>query len=172
MKFKEEIDQIPKELILYFDECGFDINMIKEYGYQLKSQRLLAERSGRRGDRITVIAVRDHNNNLLAPFMFEGYTNKTVVKEYLKKVLLPITKENQVIIMDNAGFHKGDDIQELIESKNCKLKYLPSYSPDLNPIEKKWSQIKSWYRKLTHKYNDKTELIYKLLSVNNYQLFC
>ena len=91
--------------------------------------------------------------------MFEGYTNKTVVKEYLKKVLLPITKQGQVIIMDNAGFHKGDDIEELIESKNCKLKYLPSYSPDLNPIEKKWAQIKAWYRKLTHKYEDKTELI-------------
>lgn len=137
--------------------------MIKEYGYQLKSKRLLSDRSGKRGTRITVIAVRDHNNNLSAPLMFEGYTNKTVIKEYLQKVLLPIIKKNQVIIMDNAGFHKGDDIKELIESRGCKLKYLPPYSPDLNPIEKKWAQIKAWYRKLTHKYDNKLELIEMLL---------
>ena len=147
--------------------------MIKEYGYQLKSERLLADRSGQRGVRITVIAVRDHNHNLLAPLMFEGYTDKTVLKEYIKKILLPVLTKNQVIIMDNASFHKGDDIKGLIESKGCRLKYLPPYSPDLNPIEKKWAQIKGWYRKLTHEYEDKLELIDKLLSVNNgYQLFC
>ena len=137
--------------------------MIKEYGYQLKSKRLLADRSGQRGDRITVIAARDSNHNLLAPFMFEGYTDKVVFKEYLEKVLLPVIKKDQVIIIDNASFHKGDDIRELIESAGCKLKYLPTYSPDLNPIEKKWSQIKAWYRKLTHKYENKLELIELLL---------
>ena len=84
MKFKEEIDQIPQKLTLYLDECGFDLNMIKEYGYQLKSQRLLAERSGQKGDRITVIAVRDCNNNLLAPFMFEGYTHSDLKSGKIK----------------------------------------------------------------------------------------
>ena len=99
--------------------------MIKEYGYQLKSERLLADRSGQRGVRITVIAVRDHNHNLLAPLMFEGYTDKTVLKEYIKKILLPVLTKNQVIIMDNASFHKGDDIKGLIESKGCRLKISP-----------------------------------------------
>jgi len=137
--------------------------MIKEYGYQLKSERLLADRSGKRGKRISVIGARDYKNNLIAPMRFEGYTDKTVFMAYLEQVLLPILKEGQFIIMDNASFHKGDEVKELIESKGCKLKYLPKYSPDLNPIEKKWSQIKAWFRKLTYIYKDKEELIDMLL---------
>lgn len=137
--------------------------MIKEYGYQLKSKRLLADRSGKRSKRISVIGARDCNHNLMSPFMFEGYTDKTVFMVYLQQALLPTLKKGQVIIMDNASFHKGDEIKQLIESKGCKLKYLPKYSPDLNPIEKKWAQIKAWFRKLTYMYENKEELIERLL---------
>ena len=68
--------------------------------------------------------------------------------------------------MDNASFHKGKDIEDLIKSYNINLMYLPPYSPDLNPIEKKWSQIKSLYRKLTNSFEDKFKLIEHVL---NYQ---
>lgn len=146
--------------------------MQKEYGYQLKSERLIANRSGKRGTRITVIAVRNSNNDLLATFRFEGYTNKEIFKQYLMKVLLPIVKKDQIIIMDNAKFHKGNDIKELIESKECKIKYLPPYSPDMNPIEKKWAQIKKLYGKLTCKFKNKIELLDKLLSGNKYAISC
>ncbi len=135
------------------------MNMQKEYGYQLKSQRLIANRSGKRGIRITVIAVRDSNNNLLAVFRFEGYTNKEIFQQYLQEILLPVIKKDQVIILDNAKFHKGEDIRRLTEEKGVKLKYLPSYSPDLNPIEKKWAQIKKIYRKMTYKFENKLELL-------------
>lgn len=144
------------------------MNIQKEYGYQLKSQRLIANRSGKRGVRITVIAVRDSNNNLLAVFRFEGYTNKEIFLQYLQEVLIPIISKGQVIILDNAKFHKGNDIKELIESKECKVKYLPSYSPDLNPIEKKWAQIKKIYRKMTYKFENKLELLDNLLNGNKY----
>ena len=147
--------------------------MQKEYGWELKKQRLMAERSGKRGIRITVIAVRDSNHNLLATFRFEGYTNKEIFKQYLTKVLLPIIKtKEQTIVMDNASFHKGEDVTKLIESSGNKLRYLPTYSPDLNPIEKKWAQIKKTYRKMTYKFEDKLELLDELLSGRSYQLFC
>lgn len=148
------------------------MNMQKEYGYQLKSQRLMADRSGKRGVRITVIAIRDSNHSLLATLRFEGYTNKEIFKQYLTKVLLPILKKDQIIILDNAKFHKGEDIKELIESKECRIKYLPSYSPDLNPIEKKWAQIKKLYRKLTYKFKNKIELLDGLLGGNKYAMSC
>lgn len=147
--------------------------MQKEYGWELKKQRLMANKSGKRGVRITVIAVRDKNHNLLAPFRFEGYANKEIFKQYLTRVLLPLIKSKEkIIIMDNASFHKGDDITKLIESSKNKLKYLPTYSPDLNPIEKKWAQIKKIYRKMTHKFENKLELLDCLLNEESYQLFC
>lgn len=146
--------------------------MIKEYGYELTFKRLLADRSGQRGKRISVLSAINHNNLLISPMIFEGYTNKTIFKTYLEKMLLPTIKDkNMTIILDNASFHKGDDIKELIEKSGNNIKYLPPYSPDLNPIEKKWAQIKKLYRKMTHKFEDKVKLIDRLLIDNSYQEF-
>lgn len=143
--------------------------MIREYGYQLKSKRLLSERSGnRKNKRISVIGIRDHKHQLLHPFMFEGSTTKELFKAYLKKILLPNLPKSSYLVMDNATFHKGEDIKKLIKSYNINLLYLPTYSPDLNPIEKKWSQIKSYYRKLSHKWENKEELLTRILSSNQY----
>lgn len=139
--------------------------MIKEYGYQLKSKRLMADRSGQRGKRISVLSAINYNNLLIEPMIFEGYTTKTVFKTYLEKMLLPAIKnKNMTIILDNAPFHKGEDIKELVKQSGNNIKYLPPYSPDLNPIEKKWSQIKRLYRKMTHKFENKMELINLLLN--------
>ena len=148
---------------MYIDESGFNLNMIKEYGYQLKSKRLLANRSGKRGDRVTVIAARNHKHQLIAPCYFIGYTDRMVFEHYLKYILLPEIPTNTTLVLDNASFHKGVDIERLVSAKQCTLKYLPPYSPDLNPIEKKCSQLKSWFRKLTHLHDDKVDLIATLL---------
>ncbi len=80
--------------------------------------------------------------------------------------------KNQVIILDNAKFHKGNDIVELVEAKGGKLKYLPAYSPDLNPIEKKWAQVKKLYRKLSYRFENKIQLLDWLLGNNGRQQFC
>ena len=161
------INKILPSLLFYLDESGFDLNMVREYGYSLKGKRLLSERSGnRKGKRLSVIGIRNHEHKLLCPFIFNGSINKELFIAYLKRVLLPNLPKNSYLIIDNASFHKGEYIEELIKSYNINLIYLPTYSPDLNPIEKKWSQIKSWYRKLQHKFENKIELIEKLLCCN------
>lgn len=83
----------------------------------------------------------------MAPMYFKGYTDTETFIIWLKEYLLPELKQNQVIIMDNASFHKSKEIKELIESKNCKLIYQPPYSPDLNPIEHYWHFLKDLIRK-------------------------
>ncbi|MDP3837635.1 MAG: transposase, partial [Methylococcales bacterium] len=57
--------------------------------------------------------------------------------------LLPVLPSNSVVVIDNAYFHKRQDIQEAITQAGHILEYLPPYSPDLNPIEKKWAQAKA-----------------------------
>lgn len=147
-------------MIYYLDESGFDIDMVKNYGFAKVGQRLLADKSGNRKDkRISAIAVRNHKHQLLHPFYFKGSTNKETFKTYLNQILLPNLPKSSYLIMDNAAFHKGDDIKELIKSYGINLIYLPTYSPDLNPIEKKWAQIKSYYRKWSYYFEDKMELI-------------
>ncbi|WP_410521319.1 transposase [Candidatus Tisiphia endosymbiont of Sialis lutaria] len=57
-----------------------------------------------------------------------------------------IVNSGEVVVMDNASFHKSKKTKELIESVGCKLIFLPPYSPDLNPIEKFWANMKRWIK--------------------------
>ena len=65
----------------------------------------------------------------------------------MEHVLAPTLRRGQVVVMDNLSAHKGERIKELIERRGCQLVYLPSYSPDLNPIEEAFSKIKRLVRK-------------------------
>lgn len=87
------------------------------------------------------------DQKLLAPFTVEGACNRTVFETWLEKCLVPVLRPGQVIVMDNATFHKGGRIEQLIQKAGCLLLSLPSYSPDLNQIEKCWSWLKSRIRK-------------------------
>jgi transposase len=85
--------------------------------------------------------------NLIAPFTVEGACNRTVFETWLETCLLPTLVTGQVVVMDNATFHKGGRIEQLIQNAGCQLLYLPPYSPDLNKIEQCWSWLKSRIRK-------------------------
>jgi transposase len=77
----------------------------------------------------------------------EGPTTRDVFEAYLERVLIPALKPGQVVVMDNLSSHKGSRVRELIEGRGCELKYLPPYSPDLNPIEEAFSKIKRILRR-------------------------
>jgi transposase len=62
------------------------------------------------------------------------------------RLLAPTLNPGQVVMMDNLGAHRPKRIRELIEGRGCELIYLPSYSPDLNPIEEALSKIKHLFR--------------------------
>ncbi len=66
---------------------------------------------------------------------------------YLEKVLIPVLKPGQTVVLDNASFHKNPAIRDLIEKAGSNLIYLPPYSPDLNPIEHHWHSVKNTLRK-------------------------
>jgi transposase len=77
----------------------------------------------------------------------EGATTSKVFETYVRRLLAPALKPGQVVVMDNLGAHRPKRIRELIEERGCELIYLPSYSPDLNPIEEALSKIKHILRK-------------------------
>jgi len=71
----------------------------------------------------------------------EGATTSALFETYVQQVLAPTLRSGQVVVMDNLSAHKGQRIKELIEERNCELVYLPSYSPDFNPIEEAFSTV-------------------------------
>ena len=82
-----------------------------------------------------------------ATLAFDGATDATLFRGYVERCLAPALKQGQIVVMDNASFHKSPTTRTLIESKGCTLKYLPTYSPDLNPIEPQWALLKARLRK-------------------------
>ena len=82
------------------------------------------------------------------PLTVEGSTTSAVFEaSYVERILAPTLRGGQVVVMDNLSAHKGERVKELIEGRGCELMYLPSYSPDLNPIEEAFSKIKNLIRK-------------------------
>ena len=77
----------------------------------------------------------------------EGATTARVFETYVRKVLAPSLEEGQIVLMDNLGAHRPKRVRELIEARGCELMYLPSYSPDYNPIEEAFAKIKNLLRK-------------------------
>ena len=78
----------------------------------------------------------------------EGATTSGVFETYIERVLAPALRPGQVVVMDKLGAHRPKRIRELIEARDCELLYLPSYSPDLNPIEEALSKVKHILREI------------------------
>ena len=80
---------------------------------------------------------------VFAAMTFTGYCNSLLIETYVEQVLLPDLKPGQVIILDNASFHRKAKLEALLHKAGCQLLFLPPYSPDLNNIEQLWHRIKS-----------------------------
>ena len=90
---------------------------------------------------------------------FTGTCNTEVFNTWVEKCLVPILKLGQVVVMDNATFHKSDKTRKLIEDAGCKLIFLPPYSPDLNPIEIFWANLKAKIRNVINNFQTLAQAI-------------
>lgn len=77
----------------------------------------------------------------------DGATNTEVFRAYVREVLVPSLRAGDIVVMDNLGAHKNEQTIALIEQAGAEVRFLPAYSPDLNPIEMMWSKVKSRLRK-------------------------
>jgi len=116
--------------VVYVDESGVDNTLDYPYGWCHQSQRFEADKLGHRTCRISMIAAWC-NGHLLAPMTFKGYCDPALVETWVEQLLVPKLQAGQVVIMDNASFHKSTAIDEMIEAAGCKLLFLPPYSSDL-----------------------------------------
>ena len=90
---------------------------------------------------------------------FNDTCNTQLFEIWVEKILMPELKKGQIIIMDNATFHKSERTKMLIESAGCQLLFLPPYSPDLNPIEHFWAWFKKQIREIIGSFSSLEEAI-------------
>jgi transposase len=86
-------------------------------------------------------------DGMVAPMVLDGPINGDWFEAYVAQVLLPTLRPGDVVIMDNLSSHKRASIKAMIEAKGAKLRFLPPYSPDFNPIEMAFSKLKALLRK-------------------------
>ena len=132
-----------KEKLVYVDESGIDRSSYKNRGWGKKGKVLVGKTTGKRFRRTNIVAAQC-GKEILAPMTFMGSCDTKLFVTWIKEMLVPELSPGQVVVMDNASFHKSSLIKEAIEDAGCKLVYLPPYSPDLNPIEKFWANLKRW----------------------------
>jgi len=144
-QYKETIKDIPYESLVYIDESGIDMSICKDRGWGRKSEKLVGKKSGKYYQRTNIIAGYV-NRKSIAPMVFNGSCNSELFETWVEQFLIKELKPGQIVIMDNASFHRSQRTKDLIESVNCRIIFLPPYSPDLNPIEKFWANMKRWIK--------------------------
>lgn len=126
---------------VYLDESGFEPETTRTHGWARRGEAVHGFRSGNRRPRTSLIAART-TQGLEAPMLFCGTCNTAIFNQWLEEMLCPLLTENDVVVMDNAAFHKSEETKRLIEKTGATLLYLPPYSPELNPIEKDFANLK------------------------------
>ncbi len=129
------------ESIVYVDESGIDSFVSREHAWSERGQTVIGERSGKRFARESFVAGLIHKT-LVAPICYQGTMDGVLFNFWLSNFLLPEIGSGKTIIMDNAAFHKSPETAAIINGAGCDLIFRPPYSPDLNPIEKCWANLK------------------------------
>jgi transposase len=112
-----------------------------------KGERAYGKVPRNRGKNTTLIASMSLSG-MGESMCVEGATDCEVFEIYVEHFLAPKLRERQVVVLDGLGAHRPKRVRELIEQRGAELVFLPSYSPDLNPIEQAFSKIKNILRKV------------------------
>jgi putative transposase len=142
-KYRGRID--PARLV-FIDETWVKTNMAPLRGWAPRGQRLRAKVPHGHWKTMTFLAAL-RQDRVDAPCVFDGPINGERFRLYVDKMLVPVLKPGDIVVMDNLGSHKGKAVRQAIRQTGAKLLFLPKYSPDLNPIEQLFAKIKHWLRK-------------------------
>ena len=132
--------------LVFLDESGCNTDMTRRYAYSLGGSRAVDSAPLSKPKNTTILSSIQLDGTLRYT-TFSGGTTVERFKRYLETDLLPHLNGNSVLIMDNMKSHHAKAVRNLLDSSEIRYIYLPPYSPDLNPIEKLWSKVKSFLRK-------------------------
>lgn len=135
---------------VYLDEFGCKLSLRRRKGYSLIGTPCHINATGKRGNNLSVCAALDINGPIVFRAKFHAYNHAQFI-EFLEmlKTKLDMSKTN-VIIMDNASFHKKDLVLDWFKNNSLRYLFLPPYSPMLNPIEECFSKVKNEIKKLLY----------------------
>lgn len=155
---------MPKENFVYIDESGINSYLHREYAYSKRGKKVYDKIKGRKFKRTNIIAAK-YGKKIIAPMQYDTAMTGEFFEGWFEEILLPELPQNGVIIMDNASFHRKSQLNEIAENNDIRLIFLPPYSPELNPIEKLWANMKMFLRNFLYKFDSLDDAITSFFKV-------
>ena len=135
----------PKRLV-FIDETGTATNMARLRGRAQRGRRVIGRVPWGHWKIVTFVAAL-RQGEITAPFVIDRAMTSAIFVEYVRQCLVPTLSPDDIVVMDNLQPHKNAKVRELIEAAGAELRFLPAYSPDLNPIEQAFAKLKAHLRK-------------------------
>jgi len=132
--------------LVFIDETGTSTNMTRLRGRAKRGRRVVGRVPWGHWKTTTFVAGL-RNDRITAPFVIDRAMTGAIFREYLRHCLVPTLSPGDIVVMDNLPAHKNAAVREIIEAAGAELRYLPPYSPDLNPIEQAIAKLKAHLRK-------------------------
>ena len=138
------------ERLVFIDESAVLTTMARRYGRSRRGQRAPAKVPFGHWKRLSVLGAISLDG-MVAAMSVDAATDSAVFAAYLDEVLLPRLRQDKpdaVLVMDNLPAHKTPEVHAVLDRSGFAYRYLPSYSPDLSPIEPGWAKVKSYLRRV------------------------
>jgi transposase len=132
--------------LVFIDETAVTTNMVRLNGWNPRGERLVSDAPMGHWETVTFIAGL-RQSGIVAPMLIKGAMNGEAFLAYIEQCLVPTLKRRDIVVIDNVPFHKVAGVEEAIQAVGASLRYLPQYSPDLNPIELLFHPLKTFLRK-------------------------
>jgi transposase len=145
LEWKRDQSQIDPDRVVFIDETWAKTNMTRTYGRSQRGTRLTERVPAGRWETTTFVGAL-RADGFVAPLTVDGPINGPLFRAWVEQHLAPTLSIGDVVIMDNLSSHKVAGVREAIEASGAELRYLPPYSPDLNPIELAFSKLKKLLR--------------------------
>jgi transposase len=136
---------IDPDRVVFVDETWAKTNMTRTYGRSPRGTRLVTRVPYGRWETTTFLGAL-RSSGFIAPLCVEGAINGRVFLAWVQQQLVPSLEAGDIVVMDNLSSHKAPGVVAAIEAAGAQLRFLPPYSPDLNPIELAFSKFKKLLR--------------------------
>jgi transposase len=143
--YQAEIAPLAPHRFKFLDASGVNLALTRLYGRAPRGERVMGAVPQNDGAKVTILAALG-SHGVGAVMTIDGATDAEVFRLYVEQVLRPTRHPGDIVLMDNLRAHKAAGIREAIEEVGAQLLYWPPYSPELSPIERCWSKLKTALR--------------------------
>lgn len=145
LQWRASQQQVDPEKVIFLDETWAKTNMTRTYGRSSIGTRVIEKTPCGRWETTTFLGAL-RAGGFIAPLTVAGAINGALFRAWVEQHLAPLLEPGDIVVMDNLSSHKVTGVREAIEGAGAELRYLPPYSPDLNPIELAFSKLKKLLR--------------------------